>query len=218
MELNHEIIDGLALQFANGDEGAFIYLYDELESFIKREVRKAVNKAYSTYVYIPESDFESAYNQAIWEAAKGFNGDSKFIQRYYTFSKRREADVWRSYRIVKNGEAFYDKARTTSLDMPVTDDGATLGDVVLANHAAPSSEDEFVGVDFIHNAVEDFVSVNSKHQKIIKLLMQEVELDAIAQEFGEPKYNGKMRALIFRARASFEKYLKTITVEPLSIN
>lgn len=205
--INNKIINQLALQFNKGNTGAITELVEALKGFIKLEAGKAVYKAEGYKIQIPAEDFESVFCQAIWEAAKDFNGSSHFIQRLRIFMKRREADVWRQYRTIKDGEINYIKARLTSLDAEINEERDTIGDIILTKHASPSHEEEIVGLNIICNAINDFARVNAKFAAIIEMLSMEATQEDIANFLGEAQYDGKCRSVVCRARKAFQRFL-----------
>lgn len=210
MKIDNGKLDNLALQYNKGVEFALNNLCCELQSFVKSEAYKAVRRAKNDFLHIPLEDFVSAYNQAIWQAVKGFDGSSHYIQRLRTFMKFREADVWRQYQFQEDGEIKYDKARNAYLDEPMkSDDGEseTLGDIVLGDFASPSAEEEVLQMTVILEAIEAYKKVKPKYYQVIKLLASEADNDEIAEAFGEPKYNGKIRILVYRSRNDFKKFL-----------
>lgn len=205
--LKNEILNQKALNYNEGNQFALVELSEELGGFIRKQAKRSATKAEDMNVFIPAADFESAYTQALWQAAEGYDGSSEFMQRFRTFMKRREADVWRSYRTNKDGEATYEKARQEYLDKPVNDDGETLGDVVLSKYAANSPEDEIVGISALLETIEAFKHYNEKYYNIIKLLSKQATNEEIADALGEQTYNGKVRTCVFRARDAFKKFL-----------
>lgn len=209
---NNKYINQRVLDYNNGDEFAMNDVYAELEKYIKVESSKAVERAKDYKMVIPQEDFESAYNLALWEAVKGYDGSTNFIQRFKTFINRKEADVWRSYKTVINGETTYQKARNAYLDNPINEDGDTLGDIVLSNEATEGMEDTITEVSHIKNAIQSYSTVHKRYARVIKMLSEGATNQELADAFGKGKYNSTVRNIVRRARNGFEQHMNSITV------
>lgn len=216
MKIDNLKINGLATESAKGNQVAFTELFGELEPIIKAEAQKAKRHAKGSGLYnVPVEDFVSAFNEAIWQSIKGYDEKaSHFMQRLRTYMRYREADVWRSYSFQENGETSYEKARGHSLEEPVSDsegETTTLGDVVLAEFATRSAEEEIVEVGTILDALEDYRTYKPKYFKVIDLLTNGATNIEIAEAFGENEYNVKIRILVYRAKKDFESFLANHT-------
>lgn len=201
------MLDRMALCYSLGEDSKLIDLYETLRGFIRREARKASCRAIRYGLFIPVEDFESLFNQALWESAKGYDGRTHYMQRFRTYLERAEADVWRRYRNINNGEVTYAKARIMSIDTVINDEGDTLGDVIMTRSAFPGFEEDLVGGETVLQAIEEFSMVNNSYGSVIKLLASGQSGRALASHFGEKEYGSKLRILVYRARKSFMKFL-----------
>lgn len=205
----NEILNQLATSYAGGNSFAFDELFKELGTFIKSQARSAANRSEDLSVFIPSTEFESAYIEALWEAARSYDGSSAFIQRLRTCMKRNEAMVWRSYRINKDEKATYVKGKVDYLDKPIKDGtgNKTLGDVAFGKISNKNMGDEVVGECALLDAIEEFKVQNEKYYLIVKALSLESTNEEIAKVLGEVDYNGKVRAVVYRSKESFKKFL-----------
>lgn len=205
--LKNEILNQMALSYTEGNEFALVELSESLASTIRNLAKSATKRAEEMFVFIPATEFESAYTEALWEAARTFDGSSEFMQRFRTCMKRNEALVWRSYRVNKDGKPTYVKGKNDYLDKPVNGGTETLGEVVLVKMAAQSAEDHVVGENALLDTIEEFRNHNERFYMIVKALANQATNDDLAEAVGEVEYNGKVRAVVFRARESFKKFL-----------
>ena len=182
----NEILNQMALSYTQGNEFALVELSESLASTIRNKARNAARKAEERYVFIPATEFESAYTEALWEAARTYDGSSEFMQRFHTCTTRNEALVWRSYRVNKDGKATYVKGKSDYLDKPVGgENNETLGDVVLVKMAAQSAEDHVVGENALLDTIEEFRTHNERFYTIIKALANQLNNDEIAVALGK---------------------------------
>ena len=218
MQIQNKMIDELALEYARGDGSKIVDLYEALRLMIGREAKKVAHRAATYGVVIPLEDFESQFSLAVWKAAQGYDGRSHFIQRLRNLFIHSEADVWRRYRCYIRGEASYIKARTLSLDAAVNDEGATLGDAVLAEHAIPGPEEDVTGKQVIHQAIEEFSRANARHATIIRLLVSGWNGRELAKAHGDECYTSRSRIEVHRARNAFRKFLLENYADDLSLS
>ncbi len=205
----NELLNQLATSYAKGDSFAFEKLFTELGSFIKNQAKRAANRSENLYVFIPATEFESAYLEALWEAARSYDNSSEFFQRLHICMKRNEAKVWRSYQTKQNGKAVYVKGKILYLDKPITGENGneTLGDIVSRKMSNATMVDEVVGERALLDAIAKFKAQNKKYYFIVKALSREATNEEISKSLGEATYNGKVRSVVYRARSAFKKYL-----------
>lgn len=218
MQIHNEAIDQLALDYARGDGSKIVDLYEVLRPMVVREAAKRAHRATTYGVGIPAEDFESHFSLAVWKAAQGYDGRSHFMQRLRNLFVCSEADVWRRYRSYIRGEASYIKARMLSLDAAVNDEGATLGEAVLAEHAIPGPEDDITGKQVIAQAIEEFSRVNTRHATIIRLLVSGWNGRELAEAHGDECYTSRSRIEVHRARKAFRKFLLERYADDLSLS
>lgn len=203
MEINYTKINELALRYAKHNNDYLLTdLYGELKQYVNKEVKKGVNRATAYGVIIPREDFESGFNLAVWEAAIGFDGRSNYIQRLRFFMKRREADVWRAYKITDIDGVKYTKARYISLDKVIHEGGCTLRDT-LSNKETTTNVEELIHQLFIKKIFQDFEKLNMRYKKVIEMKYFGFTNEEIAKYFKEKEYNAKIRKLVQRARQAF---------------
>lgn len=210
----NEVLNKLATSYAEGNAQSMIDLFEELRGFVKARSIRASQKAESHNVFIPSVDFESAFNLSIWQSAKEYDGSSHFMQRLRTYMGLREADVWRSYRTIKEKKPTYEKGQSIYLNETINEEGDTLGDIILAKFADESPEDKHCRVDSLDGVVtmiEEFKEYNERFYLVIKALSGGADNDKIAKVLGEVAYNGKVRSVVFRARAAFKVFLQDKT-------
>lgn len=201
---NTALAESLKVQMGFEFEDIFYHF----KSTITSMVSKAVLEATSNGLSISSNDFESAYYKALQEAVDGYNGKSNLVQRFHFFGKRRKDDVFRKYQVIREGQKEYIKARNRSFEEPIGNDGLTLGDKVDSDYATISAEAEALGGSLVELAVVEYRKINAKYAEIIGLLSIGTPIEEVAQLIGEKENNGKVRAIVFRARKSFAKYLQ----------
>ncbi|WP_066640631.1 sigma-70 family RNA polymerase sigma factor [Desulfolucanica intricata] len=207
MRIEHEELDQLA-PLAQKDRDYFLsILYEQVKPYIKMEVKKRVSRALETGISIPSEDFESAYNLAFWNAVEGYNGKSKFIQRLNFFMRRREADVWRMYRVNLKDNVKYTKARLESLDRKIGDDGQTFADLIFSKIQTNRTDDDFINQICIQELIDNFKKQNKRYKKVIELIYLGFSNNEIARAFGENEYNWKIRKLVQRAKHAFKEFI-----------
>jgi len=211
---NNEVLDKLAINYAKGDAQSIVDLFEELRGFVVAKSIRASQNAESHNVFIPKEDFESAYNFSIWQSAKEYDGSSHFMQRLRTYMSMREADVWRSYRTIKEKKPTYEKGQSVYLNETINEEGDTLGDIILAKFADESPEDKHCrkdSLDGVVSIIEEFKEYNERFYLVIKALSTGAGNDDIAEVLGEAVYNGKVRSVVFRARAAFKVFIQQKT-------
>ena len=164
--MKHCNLNELAISYRAGNDFSFDDLIRELNPLVRSQARKAARRAEEKSVFIPATDFESAYFEAVWYAAKTYNGTSEFRQRLWVCMKRNEAAVWRKHQTNMNGKTTYTKAKTEYLDKPLSkDSNETLGDRL----SVESFEEDTVNDIVLFAAVENYMDQNLKYYLIIKL-------------------------------------------------
>ncbi len=210
-QLDNQKINELALEFAtNGGEEVFTDLFAEMKPLVTNEARKETFKAAQYGLTIPVKDFESAFSMAVWTAAKEFNGQSNFIQRFYYFlQKRYRPNVWRQYRVRGNNEdkdgIRYDKARNDSLDRLINNKEETiktLGDTLASQ---TDIEDIITTSKTVKQVMREFHEVKPQYSEIIGLVYQGFTTAEMAAILGERESNVKFRKRVSRAKKIFKR-------------
>lgn len=213
------MINELALQVANGVEGAYEELHEIVEPLLKGHARKG-------YSVLEKEDLLQeflviAYKMTFTFVDKYNNGETSYMALVYT--------ACTNFRLNKNkeqGRVKRSKFKETSLNAETndasSDDKAKSLEENVSDMEALSVEDIAVGEvtkEMILEAIEDFKHVSLRDYEIVHGLALGLSNDDIAYVVNEtsrkPKkreevlYDQNTRKTVSRARKSFREFLFT---------
>jgi DNA-directed RNA polymerase specialized sigma24 family protein len=188
----------LALKYAKSggeDQDAFTDLYELIKPLVKAKARRS---SYRTGY--PKESYEDHFWEAIWVAAKSYDGSSPFEFWIQKLIKNAEVRVARVYNRKK--ENIY----RFSMDEP-EDDGTQEKDRTLYRIGAYEDPIEGIAGELdLKKMLADFQSSNEQHAKIIKLLSLGYTGQALAKHIGASRYDAKTRLTVHLARKKFQAF------------
>lgn len=212
--------EGLANEYVNTQDTTkkdtiMSDLFFAMNDYIQSCVRNAVNSARNYGLDIPQEDFESRYNQYLWEALEAYEtGGSTFkniVMRRFDFAQKH---TWRQYKTKgtkddKDGVS-YESARMDSLDREFgSSEGEgqkTMADVVLGD--VESAEEEFIDTTEETQIIDAFEIVNPRYANVIRFMALGYDGDDLAIATGEADvYGTKMRKLVQRTKKAFAEFM-----------
>lgn len=215
-------VEDLAIAYANEKnatkkEQLLEKLFDKMNGYKQSCITNAVKNAESYGLSIPEEDFESRFNQYLWEAVESFQPDGQTTFRNIIITRFRLAEVhtFRQYRCVGNDtdkdRLTYEKARWDSLDRTISngsdDDNKTLGEVYIGEDL--SAEDEVLIDMEVEEILKAFIKENERYGRVIRYLYLGYKGEDLAIATGESdKYDAKVRKLVQRSKQAFKKFME----------
>lgn len=214
-------VEGMANEYTNTTDeikkdSIMSDLFFAMSDYMSTCVRNAVNSANNYGLDIPKEDFESRYNQYLWEALEAYEkGGSTFkniVMRRFDFAQKH---TWRQYKSKGTSEdkdgVSYESARMDSLDREFgSSEGEgqkTMADVVLGD--VESAEEEFIDTTEETLIIDAFEIVNPRYANVIRFMAKGYDGDDLAIATGEGEaYGTKMRKLVQRAKKAFAEYMQ----------
>lgn len=201
--INDALVNNLVSRFQEGDPCAFDGLFRAVESFVRKEARKA-EVAHG----IPAADFESRFFESMWLCAQSWDGRTNFMQRLVAVMDLKTIDVVRNYTCKKNKWVNY---RALSLDRqvdPSEPNGGTFRDLIADDSAEILPR--LIELELRGDAawvMGQFYQTNARYATAVYAkLVDELEGDRLAQKLGFDWYDTNARQLVSRAIHSFRKY------------
>ncbi|MCW2278697.1 hypothetical protein [Heliophilum fasciatum] len=193
-------LDQMALRYAESkDESYFNRLFEKVKPSIQKEARDRERR-----YQMPASDVESVYSQALWNAARNFNGETNILQRLTYFSEPAMASTLR-YHLAKKRNP----SRTISLDQILDEEDGNHKEFLPSLEPFEQSVIEEMDIKKI---LDGYAKTNEHYGAIIRLLYADRPKNEIARTvFGTNKYDARCRKGVQRAKQHFRAYLQGIS-------
>nr|WP_243237458.1 hypothetical protein [Heliobacterium chlorum] len=171
-------------------------MYRILDPVVQREAEKQ-----HQFTSIPKDDYVSNFMESLWRAAKEYNGDSHFMQRFYHLMEQASFKLERYYQSKKR-----DIQRTTSLDQPSGDENNSLYEVLPDTFIF---EEYVTTQDEIKKSLDGFRTTNERDSKVIDMLQFGCTNSEIAESLGGRYSEDRIRKRVQRARDRFKEFLES---------
>lgn len=209
MELDNRRIDHLAhsyaLQYATkgGDEEKQRQTFHDLAQLVRPSIMRKASREVRSNPHIPREDFISEFLEALFRAAKNYNGEIRFMARFNIFMNQAAVNTIRHHNYMKRSH------RDDSMDKLVFYENDPEDECVSYYDTIPSQEsveEEVLALE-IKKTLADYATVNERNARIIEMVIQGCTNLEIAKSIGANQYDARTRKVVQRAKEGFKAFL-----------
>lgn len=203
--MDYEKINQLAHRYAThynakgGDEEKQRQTFHDLAELCKPIILRRLNKEARGNPWIPREDFESEFWEALFRAAKYYNGDIPFAARLNEFISQAAINLIRHYRCSQIQMEPLDKL----LYEDEKETPKTYYDIIPSQE---NVEGEVLARE-IKKTLADYAKSNERNAKIVQFVLHGCTNLEIARSIGANQYDAKTRKIVQRAKEGFKSLL-----------
>jgi RNA polymerase sigma factor (sigma-70 family) len=192
-------LDFLAKNYADTkDESVFRELHQLVEKLVYSTARK-----HEVGSGIPLEDFVSMYTEAVWEAARNYDGRTHFLQKLYTEMKQKRSKLYRHYR---SQSRYSEDNALLYLDHGFDDEQRSLGERLPDERS--NVEERVIGEESTKKMLAGFATSNERFGQVVQLLQFGCTNSEIAIALGANEYDAKTRKVVQRAKDAFRSFVR----------
>jgi hypothetical protein len=207
MEFDDDNINQLAHRYAinynpteGGENEQQRQVFHDLAELVRPVIERKASWEARNNPKIPQEDFESEFWEALFKAARSYDGKIPFMARFREFMGKAAVNLIRHHGYFKRNIQEEPLGKQLYYD----------GDEIKTYYDILPSQDDVEGevlAGEIKRTLADYAESNERNGKIIKLVVFGCTNLEIAKSIGANQYDARTRKIVQRAKASFKALL-----------